>query len=52
MDYSFFNKQRLPYLIRRGTCRQSMFVVQYRISRIAILTPSVVVPHPMPNQPH
>ncbi|WP_133126564.1 hypothetical protein [Shewanella sp. 10N.286.52.B9] len=27
VDYLFFNKQRLPYIIRRDTCLQSMFVV-------------------------
>ncbi|MGX9417664.1 hypothetical protein ACWU4D_09960 [Vibrio sp. WJH972] len=30
VDYLSFNKQRLPYIIRRGTCLQSMYVVQYR----------------------
>ncbi|WP_169051429.1 hypothetical protein [Neptunomonas sp. XY-337] len=28
VDYSFFNEQRLPYLFRRGTDLQSMFVDQ------------------------
>jgi len=47
VDYLSFNKQRLPYLFRRDTYLQSMFVVQSILLFIAILTPSVVVSHPM-----
>ncbi|WP_156669127.1 hypothetical protein [Shewanella sp. UCD-FRSSP16_17] len=57
VDYLSFNKQRLPYnsyenIRRRDTCLQSMFVVQYRFRSIAILTLSVIVPHPMLDPLH
>ncbi|WP_164833051.1 hypothetical protein [Vibrio mytili] len=47
VDYSLIGEQSLPYLFRRGTCLQSMLVVQYSLRSIAVLTPSVVVPLPM-----
>ncbi|MEZ8154577.1 hypothetical protein ACED23_26375 [Vibrio splendidus] len=47
VDCSSFDESSLPYLFRRGTCLQSMLVVQYSRSYIAVLTPSVFVPLPM-----
>lgn len=47
VDYLSFNKQRLPYLFRRDTYLQSMFVVQRLLLINAVITPSVVVSHPM-----
>ncbi|WP_144080942.1 hypothetical protein [Vibrio campbellii] len=46
VDYSPWRAEP-TYLFRRGTCLQSMLVVQYSLRFIAVLTPSVIVPHPM-----